>query len=338
VPSLSGKETVVGELSGDLSSDALWSVIDAVVDNVCSVLYGKERSVRLALACLVAGGHLLVEDLPGVGKTTMAKALARSLGLGFRRVQCTADLLPSDITGALVFDREQGTPVFRPGPVFTNVLVADELNRASARAQSALLEAMEEHQVSVDGTTHRLPRPFMVLATQNPYDTVGTHRLPHGQQDRFMLCMSVGYPDRAAEDALLTRRAPQPSLDELDAVCDAATLRALTALVDQVHAGAALRGYILDLVAATRSHPELAVGASPRAALSVLRVAAATALFAHRDFVTPEDVKAVAVPALAHRVVVDAAAELSGADAGQIIEEIVERLPVPVRRRVATAR
>jgi MoxR-like ATPase len=315
-----------------MSPDRVQATIDGVVANVCSVLYGKEHVVRLALACLIAGGHLLIEDLPGVGKTTLAKALARSLGLGSRRIQCTADLLPADVTGALVFDRERGAPVFHPGPVFTNVVVADELNRASSRAQSALLEAMEERQVSVDGTTYPLPHPFMVVATQNPYDTVGTHRLPHGQQDRFMLCISLGYPDRVAEDELLAFHRSRPSVDRLPAVCDSDEVEELITAVDHVHAAASVRGYILDLVAATRSHPELSVGASPRAALSVLRIAAAMAVFARRDFVSPDDVKAVAVPALAHRVLLDPGAQLSGSDPARVISELVAGLPVPVSR------
>jgi MoxR-like ATPase len=325
---------VSGPASGQASEASLEQVaalLDEVVSNVGKVLYGKAEVVRLAVACLVAGGHLLVEDLPGVGKTTLAKALARSLGLEFRRVQFTADLLPSDVTGAMIFDRDRGQPVFRPGPVFTNVLLADELNRASPKAQSALLESMEERQVSMDGETFALPGPFMVIATQNPFDAAGTYLLPHSQRDRFLMRVSIGYPGRPEEDALLVTGDSRSAVDLLDAVTDANGLRLAAAVADNLYVDPAVRGYVLDLVEASRAHPDLSIGASPRAALAVMRAATAVAVTAGRPYVTPADIQSVAEPVLAHRLVVDAAASLGGVDASAVTAQIVRSVPVPVR-------
>jgi MoxR-like ATPase len=307
------------------------STLDAVVANVGKVLYGKSEVVRLAVACLVAGGHLLVEDLPGVGKTTLAKALARSLGLEFRRVQFTADLLPSDVTGAMIFDRERAQPVFRPGPVFSNVLLADELNRASPKAQSALLESMEERQVSMDGESFPLPSPFMVIATQNPFDAAGTYLLPHSQRDRFLLRVSIGYPKRTEEDALLETGDSRAAVDTLPAVTDVQGLRRATAAADRLYVDPAVRAYVLDLIEASRVHPDLQFGASPRAALALMRAAAAIAVTIGRPYVNPGDVQTAAEPVLAHRLVVDAAASLGGVDARAVVDQILRSVPVPVR-------
>ena len=305
---------------------------DDVVANVRRAYIGRDGTVRLALCCLMAEGHLLVEDHPGVGKTTLAKALARSLGLTFGRVQFTADLLPADVTGAMVLDRDSGHIVFRPGPVFTNILLADELNRASPKAQSALLESMEERQVSADGVSHALPQPFMVIATQNPYDAAGTFPLPHSQRDRFLLRLSVGYPDRQAEDELLAAVRSRPTPESLEVVGSPEFLRAFARAVLRAHTSPEVRGYVLDLVGETRAHPDLTVGASPRASLAVLRAASALAVSSGRDYVIPDDVKVVAEPALGHRVVVHPAAELAGVTPSSAIAEILSRLVVPVGR------
>jgi MoxR-like ATPase len=303
---------------------------EAVVANVRSAYLGKDLTVRLSLCCLMAEGHLLVEDHPGVGKTTLAKALARSLGLGFNRVQLTADLLPADVTGAVVFDRDTGVLAFRPGPVFTNVLLADELNRASPKAQSALLEAMEERQVSADGTSHPLPRPFMVIATQNPFDAAGTFPLPHSQRDRFLIRLDLGYPDRETEDILLSSTGTRPAPEDLSPVGGFEFLRAFADAIDAVYMAPEVRGYVLDIVATTRNHPDLTVGASPRAALSVVRAAAAVAVTRGRTYVTPDDIKLVAEPTLAHRLQAHPAAELAGATTSATVLDILSRLPVPV--------
>jgi MoxR-like ATPase len=306
-----------------------------VAANVGSVLFGKRDVVRLTLACLAAGGHLLIEDLPGVGKTTLAKALAQTLGLHCRRVQFTADLLPSDLIGAMVLDRERMTPVFHPGPVFTNILLADELNRASPKAQSALLEAMEEGQVSVDGVTHPLPKPFMVIATQNPYDASGTYPLPFSQRDRFLLRTSIGYPGRKAEDHLLATSGARPRPEDLAVIGGLPMLESLTRAVDNVFVAPELRTYILDLVEATRNHPSLLFGASPRAGLALLRTAAGYAVTAGRDYLMPDDVKAVAGVVLGHRLAVTSAAELGGSSSAFVIAELLASIPVPVRAPVA---
>src|SRR5580658_1839780 len=308
----------------------LATTFEAVVANVRSAYLGRDLTVRLSLCCLMAEGHLLVEDHPGVGKTTLAKALARSLGLGFGRIQLTADLLPADVTGAVVFDRDTGLLAFRPGPVFTNILLADELNRASPKAQSALLEAMEEHQVSADGTSHLLPRPFMVIATQNPFDAAGTFPLPHSQRDRFLLRLDLGYPDRATEDLLLSSTTTRPAPEDLSPVGNPAFLSSFAAAIDAVFVAPEVRGYVLDIVHTTRNHPDLLVGASPRAALSVVRAAAAVAVTHGRTYLTPDDIKFVAEPTLAHRLQAHPAAELAGATTTATVTDILSRLPVPV--------
>ena len=300
-------------------------VFAAVAANVALAFVGDEETVRLALCCLGAEGHLLVEDYPGVGKTTLAKALARSLGLDFGRVQFTADLLPADVTGAVVLDPRSGELAFRPGPLFTNVLLADELNRASPKAQSALLEAMEERQVSVDGTSHLLPRPFMVVATQNPYDAAGTFPLPHSQLDRFLMRVTLGYPGRANEDDLLAAAQTRLVPELLSAAAGPDFVLAFASAVRRVHVSAPVRGYVLDLVQATRSHPELAVGASPRAGLAVVLLSSAMALSCGRSYVVPDDVKRVAGPVLVHRLLAHVAGSAEAA-----LMEILERVPVPV--------
>ena len=297
---------------------------------VSEVVAGTPDTIRLALACLAGGGHLLVEDHPGLGKTTLAKALAGALGLDFRRLQCTADLLPADVVGATILGPDGGDPVFRPGPVFTNILMSDELNRASPRAQSALLEAMEEHQVSVDGTTHALPDPFFVLATQNPYDAAGTSALPHGQRDRFLVRIALGYPDRGQMDAMLAGPDPADTVRHLRPSVTPAGLRALMDTVAGVRVAPAARGYVLDVIEATRSHPQIAVGASPRAALGLLRVASALAVAKGRDFVTPDDVQEAAGPTLAHRLLLRPGVEVTGDESISLLAEITASVAVPL--------
>ncbi len=307
--------------------------LQAAADRMVEIVLGKPDVVALSLVCLLAEGHLLLQDLPGVGKTTLATALARTVGLDLRRVQGTADLLPSDVTGSLVPGEERGQLVFRPGPIFAHLVVADELNRASPRAQSALLEAMEERHVTVDGTTHPLPRPFMVIATQNPLDPDSTFLLPHSQRDRFLLCLSIGYPDRASEAALLDAGEQTERADALSPVLAPGELAAAIEEARRVHLSEATRDYALDLVHGTRHHHEVAVGASPRAALALVRAARARALFDGRDYVLPDDVKALAVPVLAHRLVLAPSAELAGRSASVVVGDILTGTsPAPPRR------
>lgn len=278
------------------------AVARALVDNLASVVLGKREEISLVVAGLLAGGHVLLEDVPGVGKTLLAKSLARSLGGTSGRVQGTADLMPADITGVSVYDRNRHEWDFHPGPVFHNVVLVDEINRATPRAQSALLEAMGEGHVTVDGQNHPLPTPFFVVATQNPYGDVGTFPLVEGQCDRFALVVSLGLPGREAERAMLAGDGGPTALDALRPVATGQQLAAAVAAVDRTYVAPAIADYVLDLVAATRNHPELDHGASPRAARTLLQVAKAYAAVAGRDFVTPDDVKAVAVAVLAHRV------------------------------------
>ena len=302
----------------------------AVEEAVATVVAAPPLVIRLAVGCLAAGGHLLVEDHPGLGKTTLAKALANAVGLGFRRLQCTADLLPADVTGATILTSE-GTPAFRPGPIFTNVLMADELNRASPRAQSALLEAMEERQVTVDGTSYALPEPFFVLATQNPYDAAGTSPLPHGQRDRFLVRVSLGYPSRSEMEALVGGADPAQRARSLPASVTAEDLKALMAAVDAVHVAPATLGYVLDLVEAVDRHPSVAVGPSPRAARALVRASCALAVADGRGYLSPAEVQAAAGPVLAHRLLFHPAVELSLEGAEDLVREMVESFPVPLR-------
>ncbi|RMG15917.1 MAG: MoxR family ATPase, partial [Deltaproteobacteria bacterium] len=289
--------------------------------------------VELCLIALFARGHILLEDVPGVGKTTLGRALARSLGLSFSRVQFTSDLLPSDILGSAApetrADGALGPLVFQPGPIFASVVLADELNRTTPRTQSALLEAMADGKVTVDGTTHPLPRPFLVIATQNPLEHHGTYPLPESQLDRFAVRISLGYPDRASErDLLLTRRSEDP-IEAMDAVCGPEAVLAAQAAVDEARVEPAVADYVLTIATATREDPRLAAGASTRAALEWLRLARARALLRGRDFVTPADVKVLAVPALAHRLVVAAGTDPTRSETEAILDEILARVAVP---------
>jgi len=277
--------------------------LDAALTQVNSVLLGKQHQVRLAFACLLAGGHLLVEDVPGVGKTTLAHALAATLGLAFQRIQFTSDLLPSDIIGISVYERETGAFRFHPGPVFAQLLLADEINRATPKTQSALLEAMAENQITVDGVTHALTQPFVVVATQNPQDLAGTYPLPDSQLDRFLLRLSLDYPNADAERALLTGEDRPQLIGRLSPCLDVTEIEGLRTRVGNVLASPALVDYLQALLASSRRHPEVRVGLSPRAGLALLAAARAWALLGGRAYVIPEDVQAVFVPVAAHRLV-----------------------------------
>jgi len=300
-----------------------------VGSTVQSVISGKPETVRLALTVLLAGGHLLIEDVPGVGKTMLAKSLARALGCSVRRIQFTPDLLPGDVVGVSVFNRETRDFEFKPGAVFANIVLGDEINRASPKTQSALLECMEEGQVTVDGTTYLLGRPFMVIATQNPAEMEGTYPLPEAQRDRFMARVQMGYPDRSSEIAMLQAHGADEPLEAIAAVTDAGEVRDMIDAVRQVYVAPAIDAYVVDLVAATRSHPQVRLGASPRAALHLLRAARASAALAGRGHVLPDDVQRLAGPVLAHRLVLTTDAHLARTSAQDVVTEIVARVPLP---------
>jgi MoxR-like ATPase len=305
---------------------SLHALLARLVDQIDSIIVGKRDRIEDCIACLLAGGHLLIEDVPGVGKTTLAHALAVSLGLEFRRVQFTADLMPSDLIGVSVFERQREAFVFHPGPVFTQVLLADEINRAGPKTQSALLEAMEEQQVSVENQTRALPRPFFVIATQNPSDQLGTYPLPESQLDRFLLRITLGYPDRASERALLAGEDKRAATMRLQAVMQPAQLAEVQAAVQRVVASEALLDYLQALIAATRSGRWFVEGLSPRAGIAVLRAAKARALMQQRGYVAPDDVQAILPQAVAHRLV-----PVAGAAGGPIeqVRAMVEATPIP---------
>ncbi|PKW19437.1 AAA family ATPase [Saccharopolyspora spinosa] len=311
------------------SIDQLHSTIQRIAANVEQVLVGKPEVVRVALVTMLAEGHLLVEDVPGVGKTSLAKALARSIDCTVSRIQFTPDLLPSDITGVSIYNRQTESFEFRPGPVFANIVVGDEINRASPKTQSALLECMEEHQVTVDGETYPLSAPFMVIATQNPIEMEGTYALPEAQRDRFTTRVSIGYPDAKAELAMVDEHAGHDPLRDLRPVADSGEVQALLRAVRRVHLSIDLRRYVIDLVTATRQLPELRLGASPRSTLQLVRAARAQAALAGREFVVPDDVRAIAVPVLAHRLVLTSEARAARRSASDLVWQLLNRIPVP---------
>ncbi|MDD0816946.1 MoxR family ATPase [Curvibacter sp. HBC28] len=300
--------------------------LKALLDQLNTVIVGKSAQVQDSVACLLAGGHLLIEDVPGVGKTTLAHALARSFGLQFSRVQFTADLMPSDLTGVSVYERAQEGFVFHPGPVFAQVLLADEINRASPKTQSALLEAMEERQVTAEGATRALPEPFFVIATQNPLDQLGTFALPESQLDRFLMRISLGYPDRQAERALLAGQDRRDLLSTLQSQLTLAELHSLQQQVQAVHASEPLLNYLQDLLAATRSGRWFVQGLSPRAGIAILRAAKAQALLAGRDYVAPDDVQAILPQTAAHRLT---PTQQAGRGALDQVRAMLEAVPLP---------
>ena len=301
----------------------------ALVDNIERVIQGKRDAVHLALVCLFASGHLLIEDVPGVGKTSLAKAIARSIGGTWHRVQFTPDLLPSDVTGVSVWNRLAEQFEFRPGGVFANIVLADEINRASPKTQSALLEAMEERQVTVDGVTYPLAPPFMVISTQNPIELEGTYPLPEAQLDRFLMRIEMGYPGRAAEVAILESQSSHVAVDELEPVVSADDVTAIADAIGEVHVATPLRTYIVELADATRRHHDLALGASPRGALALQRAARALAASVGRDYVMPDDVKRVASVVLEHRLLLSPDAELRGLTPADVLGDVLSSVPVP---------
>jgi MoxR-like ATPase len=321
------------EVGGLMPSDEFRVATDAIVTNIETVIEGKTATVRLALAVLLAEGHLLIEDVPGVGKTKLAKALARSIDCSVRRIQFTPDLLPSDVTGVSVYNQETRDFEFKPGAVFANLVVGDEINRASPKTQAALLECMEERQVTVDGVTYELQTPFMVVATQNPIEMEGTYPLPEAQRDRFTARIAMGYPDPRAELEMLDVHGGPDPLHALRPVSDAATVRRLIATVRHVHVADPVKQYAIDLVTATRESADLRLGASPRATLQLLRTARAVAALEGRDYVLPDDLQALAVPVLAHRLIPNADAQLARRTTDAVVSDLVHRLPLPHDRK-----
>jgi MoxR-like ATPase len=305
-------------------------MFDSLVDNVTKVLHGKEGVVRAALTCVLAEGHLLIEDVPGVGKTSLARAICKSVNLTWNRVQFTPDLLPSDITGVTVFDQATSSFSFRPGPVFANIVLGDEINRASPKTQSALLEVMQEHTVSTDGAVYPVPRPFVVIATQNPIDLEGTYVLPEAQLDRFLMRLSVGYPSAEAEAEVLRTEKDSATVEQLSAVMERDALLAMIEFVKRgVEVSRSVEQYIVAICSSTREMPEIRLGVSPRGGLALLRAARVVAATAGRPFVTPDDVQAMASATLAHRIVLRPDASMQGRTPEEVIARAVQAVPVP---------
>jgi MoxR-like ATPase len=317
-----GRETV------SVTSSA--EVLRAVVDNLAHVVRAPDETLRLCVLCLVSEGHLIIEDFPGVGKTMLAKALSRSVNCSFSRLQFTPDLLPSDVTGVNVFNQKSNEFEFRPGPVFTNLLLVDEINRASPKTQAALLESMQENQVTIDGVTHALPRPFMAMATQNPIEYEGTYPLPEAQLDRFTMRIAIGYPPLADEARMLTEQTVEPPLDSLEPVTSGDEVLSVVEEARRIFVEESLNRYVVALLRHTRSDPRLYLGASPRSGIALLRVAKARALLDEREYVEPGDVKAIAEAVLAHRLIVAPEARAAGLSGVDLVRDAVEKTPVPV--------
>ncbi len=316
---------------GDFSS--FETSFERIVSNVEKTIQGKADVVRLALIAMVAEGHVLIEDIPGVGKTMLAKSIARSVGCTWSRIQFTPDLLPSDVTGVSIYDTRAEEFQFRPGAVFANICLADEINRASPKTQAALLECMEERQVTVDRETHELEEPFMVIATQNPVEHEGTYPLPESQLDRFTMRLSMGYPSRESELEILDRHGAEEPLRDLDPVADPVEVVGLIKLARDVHVAPSLKRYIVDLIESSRDHPDVYLGASPRASLYLLRGARALAASRGREYVIPDDVKDVVGPILAHRILLSPEAQMRGICADEILDGMVGRVPIPAREQ-----
>jgi MoxR-like ATPase len=308
------------------------SIAGRVIDNVRKVIVGKDDEVRLTMLAMLCEGHLLIEDVPGVGKTMLARALALSIGCSFRRIQFTPDMLPTDVTGVSIYNQKTQEFQFRPGPIFAQIVLTDEINRATPKTQSALLEAMEEHQVTVDGETHKVPEPFLVLATQNPIEYEGTFPLPEAQVDRFLMRIHLGYPSKQNEIDVLNRQASHHPIADLQQVVSAAELVQAQRAVRTVYVDDLVKSYIVDLVTMTRDHPDIYLGASPRGSLALFSTARAWAALNGRDYVLPDDVKYLAEPALAHRLIVSPSARIKNVTASQVIEDALRHTAVPGAR------
>jgi MoxR-like ATPase len=309
--------------------DGVQATAQRIVDNVERVIIGKHDEVQLALIALLCQGHVLIDDVPGVGKTMLAKAVAKSLGCSFKRIQFTPDMMPSDVTGVSVYDQSTGRFEFRPGPVMANIVLTDEINRATPKTQSALLEAMEEHQVTVDGVTHPLERPFLVLATQNPIEYEGTFPLPEAQLDRFVMRISLGYPSPADEIRILEAQQYVHPIESVDQVVDASELVEMQESIKAVYVHDAIKEYVVSLVGATRGHPDVYLGSSPRGALALYRTSQARSALLGRDYVIPDDVKVLAEPTLAHRLIVHPAAKIREVDPRTVIKELLQAVEAP---------
>ncbi|MBN1190945.1 MAG: MoxR family ATPase [Dehalococcoidales bacterium] len=316
--------------SGTGTTSSIKETADRIIDGVSKVIVGKEEVTRLTLTALLCEGNVLLEDVPGVGKTMLARAIARALGCSFHRIQCTPDLLPSDVTGIQFYNQKSGNFEFRPGPIMTNIVLVDEINRATPRTQSSLLEAMQEQQITVDMETIKLPRPFLLIATQNPIELEGTFPLPEAQLDRFMLRLRLGYPSEIEEGKILHLYREGNPMESLESITGIAELVELQKICRGIYVDESVRGYIVSLIRATREHPDIKLGASPRAALGLNHAAQAWAAMQGRSFVTPDDVKFLAVPALSHRIIVKAEARLKGHLTEELVRELLDKVPVPV--------